>query len=90
MSEPLVERPEPKTSEPFSEMARAIIHNAGQGFGGAVVIVPPAGGGEPIELLLLDSSADVSQFFATVQSRISIRLQNLDDKQRIAGGLGLR
>lgn len=90
MTQPLVEQLEQKTSAPFSEMARSIEHNAGQGFGGAVVIVPPAGGGEPIELLMLDSSGDVAQFFSTVQSRIAIRLQLLDDKQRIAGGVGFR
>lgn len=90
MSEPLVTPPEKVTSKPFHEMARAIEHNAGQGFGGAVVIVPPQGGGEPIELLMLDSKGDVAQFFSTIQTRIQLLLQDLQDKSRISGGFGIR
>jgi len=83
--QPLVDRPEAKQSEPFSEMANAIKHNAGQAFGGAVVIVPPEGGGEPISLLMLDSKGDVAQFYGTISSRIQMIVQDLQEKQRVAG-----
>lgn len=92
MNQPLVEKPEtPSRSAPFTEMARALEHNKGQGFGGAVVIIPPDGGGESIELLLLDSRGDPAQFWATVKTRIDIRLSELDDKRRgVAQGFGSR
>ena len=90
MDQPLIERPEQVTSKPFHEMARAIEHNAGQGFGGAVVIVPPANGGGSIELLMLDSQGDVAQFYSTIMSRIQVALEGLKDKQRVAGGFGMR
>lgn len=83
--QPLIERPEQNTSQPFHEMAAAIEHNPGQGFGGAVVIVPPTGGGEPISILTFDSQGDLAQFYSSIQSRIQIRVAELDNRQRIAG-----
>jgi len=72
-------------SASFHEMAQAIEHNEKQGFGGAVVIVPPEGGGEPISLLMLDSSGDPAQFYSTIMTRIQLVLQRLqDEKQRVA------
>lgn len=89
MSEPLIERPEQVTSKPFKEMAEAIEHNAEQGFGGAVVVVPPSSGGDPISILILDSQGDPAQFWSTIQTRISIVLDTLKDRSR-PGGLGMR
>lgn len=77
-------------STPFRKMAEQIEHNAGAGFGGACVIVPPANGGEPIELLMLDPKGDIAQFYATIQSRITVLLQKLEDQQRVAQGYGMR
>jgi hypothetical protein len=92
MNQPLVEKPEsPDRSAPFTEMARALVHNKGQGFGGAVVIVPPDNGGESIELLLLDSRGDPAQFWATVKSRLELRLREIDDRRNsLAGNFGGR
>ena len=80
--QPLVERPTNDPSSFFKEMAQAIEHNRNQGFGGAVVIVPPTGGGDNIELLILDSKADIAQFWSTIKTRIDIRLADLDQKAR--------
>ena len=57
MNQPLVEPAAggPDPSEAFTQMALRIKHNSAQPFGGAVVIYPPAGGGEPVEFLLLDN-----------------------------------
>jgi hypothetical protein len=51
-----------------------------------VVIVPPAGGGENIEILMLDSRADIAQFWSTIQTRITIRVGEIDQKARGAFG----
>lgn len=89
MNDPLVERPKHDFAKPFSDMAKAIEHNVRQGFGGAAVIVAPTGGGE-IEILLLDPKGDVAQFYSTIQSRITLLLQKIDEQQRLVGGFGMR
>lgn len=78
----MTEQSEPEATKPFAEMAQAIQHNSGQGFGGAVVIVPPTGGGAPISILILDSQGDLAQFYSTIQSRLQMRLADIDNKQR--------
>lgn len=71
----------------FRKMAERIDHNVEfSTFGGAAVICPPGGAGEPIEVLLLDSRGDAAQFWSTIQSRISIILSELQDRQQVAGG----
>jgi hypothetical protein len=88
--QPLVERPEIKLAERFEDMAKRLRHNAGTStFGGACVIVPP-GGVDSIEILILDSQGNLAQFFSTIQSRIQVALTDLQEKQRIAQGLGFR
>jgi hypothetical protein len=62
-------------SLPFDVMAQNIVHNAGKPFGGACVIVPPEGGGDPIEFFTIDESADPAQFWSTIMSRIQIVVQ---------------
>lgn len=59
-------------------------------FAGACVIVPPAGGGETVEVLLLDEKADPAQFWATVMTRIQMRLKDLETVQQVAQGFGRR
>lgn len=86
----LVERPKNEAAERFRQMAAAIDHNADGTFGGAVVIIPPANGGEPIELLILDLKADPAQFWATIKTRIEIKLAELDDRQRNQKAFGMR
>ena len=81
--QPLVERQRNEPATLFKEMAEAITHNAGQAFGGAAVVVAP-GGAEPISLLMLDSSADIATFYATLQTRITLLLKGLEDQQRVA------
>ena len=91
MNQPLVESRESGTSpdEAFTKMAERIKHNADQPFGGAVVIYPPAGGGDPVEFLLLDGSADVVQFWATAKKRIENAVEDLDQKNRNPQGFGM-
>jgi hypothetical protein len=73
--------------ERFRIMAERIDHNikADYHFGGAAVIVPPAGSGieKPIELLILDDNADPAQFLSTIVTRIQIMLREIEDRARL-------
>lgn len=71
----------------FHKMGERITHNAEVSqFGGAAVIIPP-GGGEPIEVLILDSQGDVAQFWGTIQTRIQLVLQQLQDQRAMGFGV---
>ncbi len=74
----------------FHAMADNIDHNGGSNFGGACVIIPPENGGEPIELLILDLKADPAQFWATIKTRIEIKLAELDELRRNNQAFGRR
>ena len=85
----LVERPENRASERFRAMADLIERNVdGATFGGAVVIIPPSEGGDPIEMLMLDVTADAGQFWATIKTRIEIKLNQMDEKARAQAAFG--
>lgn len=86
----LVDAPKNDAAERFRAMAATIDHNALATFGGAVVIVPPANAGEPIELLILDLKADPAQFWSTIDTRIKIKLAELDERQRANQAFGRR
>ena len=77
----LVEKKDDDPSARFRAMADRVDHNRGI-FGGAVVIVPPAGAGDPIEFILLDVSADAVQFWATIKGRIDKEIAKLDENSR--------
>lgn len=77
-------------SEQFRKMAERIDHNAEATFGGAAVIVPPAQGGETVELLILDAKGDPAQFWGTILTRAQMEIQGLQDKQQIIRGFGAR
>lgn len=80
--QPLVERPEQVLAKHFRDMADRIEHNARETFGGAVVIVPPIGGGDTIEFLMLGSKPDLAQFYSTVTTKITVALNELQEKAR--------
>lgn len=86
----LVETFKNEAADRFTAMAISIVHNAGNNFGGACVIIPPANGGEPIELLILDLKADPAQFWATIKTRIEIKLAELDELRRNNQAFGRR
>jgi hypothetical protein len=86
----LVETPKNDAADRFKAMAASIEHNPIATFGGAVVIMPPANGGEPIELLILDLKADPAQFWSTIRTRIDIKLAELDEARRNTTAFGGR
>ena len=64
-------------AERFTKMAARITHNQDATFGGAAVIMPPANGGEPIELLILDSKSDPAQFWGAILSRAQLEVNTI-------------
>lgn len=76
-------------SERLRRMAARIDHNAETStFGGAVVIIPPDQGGDPIEILILDSQGDSAQFWGTVTHRVKAAIDQLDEVRK--QGFGVR
>jgi len=74
------DQPVARISDPFSQMASRIDRNAEESFGGAFVIVPPAGAGEPMSALML-SSTDPVQFYMLLQAQITKTLDELKNPQ---------
>lgn len=72
-------------SDPFRKMAENIDHAHYQTnampYAGAAVIVPPQDGGDPVEVLLLDRKADPAQFWATVLTRVQMRINEIQEVQ---------
>jgi len=77
----IVERGVTDPSATFDQMAERIRHNADQGFGGAVVIQPPAQGGPVVAFMLLDETQDPVQFWTLVQSKAAAAIAELGDAQ---------
>ena len=69
-------------AERFRSMADKMDTNAGGAFGGAFVVIPPLGGGDPFETLVLDSEQDPVLFYQLLQSRITTILNKLDTTSR--------
>lgn len=75
------EVPKAKLSEPFTKMAERIDKNEGESFGGAFVILPPAGAGEVMVSLTLNSGTDLAQFWMQLQGMINAALADIQTKQ---------
>ena len=73
----------------FKAMEQLLEKNDGQ-FGGAFVVVPPPGAGEPIETLILDAKQDPAQFWTLLKTKCDIALGELDAKQRAGQAFGRR
>ena len=91
MNQPLIERYETNVAAALRRMADHVERNSdANSFGGLAVIIPPANGGDPVEMLILDSKGDVGQFYATIQSRLTMRLSELEERMRTQRGFGVR
>ncbi len=76
-------------SDKFRAMADSIDNNEGKPFGGAVVIIPP-GGGDAIEVLVLDSREDGLQFFSNIKTMADVAYNKLlqeEQQKRVYGGM---
>jgi hypothetical protein len=90
MNEPLIQRPEQAVSDKFRQMADRIDHNAASGFGGCACIVLPDSNRRTIEILVLDSTADVGQFLGAVSTRIKMLAEELDAQAKQNQAFGRR
>jgi hypothetical protein len=70
------------------KMAERCDTNAGEGFGGVMVIIPPTG--NPVEVLVLDPKQNAAQFWGIVQTQSTISLKEIEDAERVAGAYGRR
>lgn len=70
-------------SATFRDMADRLDRNADQDFGGAFVVIPPEG--EAQTMLLIDSAKNPAIFWAALQTRVQIALQEIEEAQR--GGM---
>lgn len=77
-----------KQSEPFTAMAEKIERNPE--FGGAVVIVPPGPGEEPMTWLIVDDKSDLLRFWVKLKTDIDAMLQRLDERARVQSSFGMR
>lgn len=86
MSDPISS---PDNAALFREMAERIKLNEANGFGGAVVIVPPKGAAGITSLMVEDG--DPAFFWSTLKSRIDLALAQLAEQEAQArGGYGRR
>lgn len=69
------------TAAKFAGMAERIRHNAEAQFGGAFVIVDPSG--DALETLVLDATSDAAQFYMVLQTRITNKLKEIEEKERL-------
>lgn len=74
---------QPPTKETPSDILRRVAdlieRNPSNSFGGAAVVLPPEGA--HIEVLILDPSVNLAQFWSALQGRIALTLQELDGQQ---------
>lgn len=69
-------------SDLFRKMADDIDRNAGAGFGGAFVCVPPTNGGEAFQTLIVGEGADPSDFWVMLKSKSQAQINAVDAAQR--------
>lgn len=82
------ERRDPTPDEPFTRMADLIQRNGfNSDFGGAFVVVPPGEGSEPLSTYVLDPKQDPAQFWALLQTKAQLALDEIDQKRRQQQGV---
>jgi hypothetical protein len=72
----------PTNSEFFLKVAEEIDRNVASGFGGAFVVVPPAGAGNPLATVILDARQDGTTFWLMLKSKCDAELQLLAAQER--------
>lgn len=66
----------------FDEMATRIRRNAGDSFGGAFVLLPPTGFGNPVSSLLLNSSNVQLLFWQALAQIANSETERIKNEQR--------
>lgn len=86
MNEPLIQRhgsDAEALARAFDEMAAKIRLNKDDNFGGAFVLVPPPGFGQPIDGLILNSSNAAMMFWANLKLMVDDTMVQLKEAQRM-------
>lgn len=93
MNAPLIEGQEPdiKTiADRYRLMAAKIELNGTESFGGAFVVTPPKGAGDPIETLILDNQQDPLQFWKLLMEKAKDMVTDLEIQARMQQGFQQR
>ena len=69
-------------------MADAIEKN--ENFGGAFVVAPPEGAGDPVQTLLLDPTPDPAQFWQMLLTKCQIMIAEIEVQKRTNQAFGRR
>lgn len=72
----------PANAEFFLRVAEEIDRNVASGFGGAFVVVPPAGAGNPLATVILDARQDGMTFWMMLKTKCDAELSVLAAQQR--------
>ena len=86
MSEPLIPQAgfdADQLAAAFDQMAASIRRNASDNFGGAFVLVPPAGVGDPVASLILNSANAKLQFWGNLKNIVDQTVTQLLEAQRL-------
>ena len=70
-------------ADKFRAMADRIEKNDPEVFAGAVVIVPPKDGGEPVEILQLDGKPSPSEFWGLIRYKSDAAVAELNNQSRM-------
>ena len=70
-------------ADKFRAMAERIEKNDPEVFAGAVVIVPPKDGGEPVEILQLDGKPSPSEFWGLIKYKADAAMHDLNNQARL-------
>ena len=87
MTEPLIAREgydAEQLASTFERMAATIRLNKDNNFGGAFVLVPPPGFGEPVESIVLNSDNAKLQFWANLKMIVDQTFVALKEQQELA------
>jgi hypothetical protein len=77
-------------SDFFRKMADDIDRNAGAGFGGAFVCVPPTNGGDAFQTLIVGEATDASDYWVLLKSKAEAQIRAADAQARQGQAFGGR
>ena len=86
----MVDETTKSVSDLFRKMAEDIDRNAGAGFGGAFVCVPPKDGGEAFQTLIVGEGTDPSDYWVLLKSKAEAQIRAVDQAARQGQAFGRR
>ena len=74
----------------FRNIAERLEKNTDEEFGGVFLIVPPEGGGEPIDGMFLASKPNPVSFYASMQGQVEMAIEEFKAANQPQGRMGRR